>query len=164
MKGMVFFITIAFLLSASLVLMPAQVYAQKHITVLNPSFEKPDSGKIQGFMGKTTHTGSGFKVLVVPNWHVDAPDSSTFDSGVEKKATSDGQYDAFLMSGDSAIYQITNRRVADDDQLKLTVDARASYPSNLLLKMELFYLDVDSSRVTMVSEIKTLPSSAMAAY
>ena len=167
MKRMVFFITIAFLLSASLVLMPVHVYAQKHVTVLNASFEKPDSGKIEGFQGKTTHTGTGFKVLVVPGWHVDAPDSSVFDSGIEKKATSDGKYDAFLMGGDSAIYQILSRRFADDDMLKLTVDARQSWPqTGLLLKMELFYNEGDSltgTRVPVVSETKTL-ANAMAEY
>jgi len=164
---MVFFLTIAFLLSASLVIMPVQVYAQKHITVINPSFEKPDSGKTEGFEGKSTSTKTGVKIIVVPGWHVDAPDSSVNDSGIEKKATSDGKYDAYLMSGDSAIYQITNRRVADDDQLMLTVDARASYPTNLKLKMELFYRDGDSTngaRIIIASDIKTLPSSAMAAY
>ena len=61
-------------------------------------FEKPDSGKIEGFDGKTTHTGTGFKVIVVPGWHVDAPDSSVFDSGVEPDVTMSGKYHAYLMA------------------------------------------------------------------
>jgi hypothetical protein len=167
MKRMVFFITIAFLLSASLVLMPVHVYAQKHITLINPSFEKPDSGKIEGFMGKTTSTKdpSSYKALVVPGWSVDSPDSSTFDSGLEAKATSDGKYDAFLMSGDSAIYQNLTRRVFDDDQLKLTIDARNSWAVTAFL-MEIYYLDGDSATAPRVvlAEGVFAPTSAMAPY
>ena len=167
MKRMVFFITIAFLLSASLVLMPVHVYAQKHITLINPSFEKPDSGKIEGFMGKTTSTKdpSSYKALVVPGWSVDSPDSSTFDSGLEAKSTSDGKYDAFLMSGDSAIYQNLTRRVFDDDQLKLTIDARNSWAVTAFL-MEIYYLDGDSATAPRVvlAEGVYAPTSAMAPY
>jgi hypothetical protein len=168
MKRMVFFITLAFLLSVSIVLLPVQVYAQKHITVLNYSFEKPDSGKVSGFDGKCTKAGA-HTGIPIPYWHVDAPDSSQFDSGVEKKATSDGQYDAFLMGGDSAIYQILPRRFADDDQLKLTIDVRQSWPTNgQLFKMQLFYNDGDSvtgTRFVVASDIKTLTNTGtMAPY
>jgi hypothetical protein len=164
MKRRVFFITLAFLFSVSIVLLPVQVYAQKNITVLNSSFERPDSGKVTGFDGKSTHVGAktGIPILF---WHVDSPDSSQFDSGVEKKATSDGQYDAFLMGGDSAIYQNLTRRMFDDDMLTLKVDARNSWKGTTL-KMELFYLDGDSAkapRVSMVSETKTL-TNTMAPY
>ena len=165
MNRMIFFITLAFLICASLVIMPVQVYAQRNITVLNPSFEKPDSGKIEGFMGKTTKTGTGFKVLVVPGWSVDSPDSSTFDSGIEPKTTSDGKYDAFLMSGDSAIYQNLNRRAFADDMLKLAVDARNSYNVTAFM-MEIYYLDGDSAkapRVVLASQVFA-PTSSMVTY
>jgi len=163
---MVFFITLVFLLSAGVMLSPVQVYAQRNITVLNPSFEKPDSGKVKGFDGKSLDPKTDYKHIDVPYWNVDSPDSLQWDSGVEKKTTSDGQYDAFLMGGDSAIYQNLTRRVFDDDQLKLTVDARNSWKGTLL-KMELYYLDNDTvkkaNRVIIASDIKTL-TSTMAAY
>jgi hypothetical protein len=158
MKRMVFFITLAFILSASLVIMPVHVYAQRNITVINPGFEKPDSGKIEGFEGKTTHTGTGFKVLVVPGWHVDAPDSSVFDSGVEPATNMTGKYRAYLMGGDSGIFQITNRRLADGEQLKLTVDAFNNWKGTSL-KMALFYREGDTAngvRQIVASDVKTL--------
>jgi hypothetical protein len=165
MKRTIFFITIV--LSLGVMLSPVQVYAQRNITIVNPSFEKPDSGKIEGFEGKTTHTGSGFKVITVPAWHVDAPDSSVFDSGIEKKTTSDGKYDAFLMSGDSGIFQILGRRVTADDQLELMVDARASYPTNLLLRIAMFYNDGDSlagTRFYLNDSVVSLPANSMVTY
>jgi hypothetical protein len=165
MKRILFFITLTLLLSACLVLSPVQVYAQRHITVINPSFEKPDSGKIEGFNGKTTHTGTGFKVLVVPGWTVDSPDSNCFDSGIEPKATSDGKYDAYLMGGDSAIYQNLNRRAFDDDQLKLSVDARNSWQVTAFV-MEIFYLNGDSAKAPRVVLARQVfaPTTSMVTY
>jgi hypothetical protein len=151
-----------FLLSVSIILLSVQVYAQRNITVLNPSFEKPDSGKVKGFDGKSLDPKTDYKHIDVPNWNVDSPDSLQWDSGVEKKTTSDGQYDAFLMGADSAIYQNLTRRVFDDDRLKLTVDARNSWKGTLL-KMELYYLDNDTvkkaNRVVIASDIKTLTNT-----
>jgi broad specificity phosphatase PhoE len=161
MKGMIFFITLAILLSAGIILMTVQVYAQKQITLINPSFEKPDSGKLGGFDGKGLKPGVKTGIDI-PGWNVNSSDSSQYDSGIEKKATSNGQYDAYIMGHDPGIYQILNRRVADDDMLKLTVDARNSWQATAL-KMELFYLDNDTiakaNRVTMVSETKTLTNN-----
>jgi len=163
---MVFFITLALLLSAGVVLMPVHVYAQRNVTIMNPSFEKPDSGKIEGFEGKTTHTGTGFKVLVVPGWHVNAPDSSVFDSGIDSQSVAtNGDYVAYLMGGDSAIYQNLNRRLASDDKLKLTVDAEKTYLGTSL-KMELYYHDGDSAAgaiIPIVSDTKTI-TTTMTAY
>ena len=165
MKRILFFITLTLLLSACIVLSPVQVYAQRHITVINPSFEKPDSGKIEGFMGKSTTTKTDVKILVVPGWSVDSPDSTTFDSGIEAKATSDGKYDAFLMGGDSAIYQNLSRRAFDDDMLKLSVDARNSWQVTAFL-MEIYYLDGDSATAPRVVLAKGVfaPTNTMATY
>jgi hypothetical protein len=165
MKKMIFYITLTLLLSVCIVLSPVQVYAQKHITVINPSFEKPDSGKIEGFMGKSTTTKTDVKILVVPGWSVDSPDSTTFDSGIEAKATSDGKYDAFLMGGDSAIYQNLNRRAFDDDMLKLSVDARNSWQVTAFL-MEIYYLDGDSAKAPRVVLAQGVfaPTNTMATY
>ena len=165
MKRMVFFITLAFLLSVSIMLLPVQVYAQKTITVVNQGFEQPDSGKIEGFDGKTTHTGTGFKVIVVPGWHVDAPDSSVFDSGVEPDVTMSGKYHAYLMAGDSGIYQNINRRCFSEDIITLTVNVKYSYAPHSIakIKMEVFYLDGDSAtapRVSLVTETQTVPTTA----
>ncbi len=156
---------VTLLILCALTFLSIQASAQRNITVINPSFEKPDSGKIEGFNGKTTHTGTGYKVLVVPGWNVDSPDSSCFDSGIEAKATSAGKYDAFLMSGDSAIYQTLPRRAFDDDQLKLWVDARNSYNVTAFL-IELYYLNGDSAkapRVVLASAVNA-PTSTMATY
>jgi hypothetical protein len=150
---------LSLLFLCALTFLSIQVYAQKNITVLNPSFESPDSGKVTGFDGKSRNPSPGGKLLDVPNWAAD--DTLIFDSGVEAKNASDGKYGAYLMGGDTSIYQNLTRRVFDNDMLKLTIDARDDYNGSLL-KMELFYLDGDSAtapRVSMVSETKTLTST-----
>ena len=135
-----------------------QMYAQK-ITVINPSFELPDTGKVKGFDGKCSDPS--WTVLVdIPGWSVDSPDLSQRDSGVEEDSPTDGTYRGFLMGGDSAIYQTLNRRLLDGDNIILTVDAMNIYnaPS---FKMQLYYLDETSERIPIVTEVKTL-TSAMA--
>jgi len=163
MKRIVFFVALAFLLSVSIILLPVQVYAQRNITVLNPSFEKPDSGKITGFDGKSKRPS--VKLLDIPAWNVDAPDSLQWDSGVELDAAMSGKYHAFLMGGDPGIYQNLTRRGFDDDKLQLTVDAKNIYLGSSL-KMELYYLDNDTlakaHRVPIVTETKTLTGSSAA--
>jgi hypothetical protein len=164
MKRVIFFVTLAFLLCASIALLPMQSYAQRHLTVLNHSFEQPDSGKITGFDGKSIKTG--VKLLDIPGWRVDAPDSLQWDSGVELTTNTDGKFAAFLMGGDSAIYQNLTRRAYADDKLKLSVDANVIWLGTKL-KMELFYLDNDTiakaNRVPIVTEVKTL-TNALATY
>ena len=139
-----------------------QLFAQTNLTVLNFSFEKPDSGKIKGWDGKCsdpTYTG---KKMDIPFWNTDAKDSADFDSGIEISATTDGKYRGYLMGADTSVYQLTNRRIEDSDTLQLLVDVTNAYqgPS---FKMELFYLQYDSVRVPIVSEVKTITSS-MATY
>jgi hypothetical protein len=168
MKRMVFFITLTFLLSVSIMLLPVQVFAQKSITIVNQGFEKPDSGKIEGFEGKTTHTGTGFKVLVVPGWHVDAPDSSVFDSGVEPDTHMSGKYHAYLMGYDPGIYQIINRRCFSEDMITLTVDAKYSWAPSSIAKvmLEMFYLDGDSAtapRVVLATDTQKVPTTGVSA-
>jgi len=156
---------VLFLFAFVLAFVSTQMYAQRNITVINPSFEKPDSGKIEGFNGKTTHVGSGYKVIVVPGWNVDSPDSSAFDSGVEPATNFSGKYRAYLMGYDPGIYQILTRRVASDDQLQLTVDAANNWQATKMV-MGLFYMNGDSAtapRVIMVEDTMTL-TSAVAPY
>lgn len=151
--------TVLFFLLFSLIV-SAQLYAQK-ITVINPSFEKPDSGKIKGFDGKCSD--STWKTLInIPGWSVDAPDLKQMDSGVEKDGATDGKYRGFLYGADSAIYQTLNRRVADGDNITLTIDATNIY-LGASLKIELYYLNPDTVKVPIVTEVKTLTGS-MASY
>ena len=112
-------------------------------------------------MGKTTHVGTGFKVIVVPGWSVDAPDSSTFDSGVEPATNMGGKYRAYLMGYDPGIYQVLKRRVEADDQLQLEADAVNNYQGTTLV-MRLFYMNGDTAnapRVVMVGDTITLTSN-----
>jgi len=147
---------------------PNYVNAQKNLTVLNHSFEQPDSGKIKGFDGKCSDASwkaGGGKLIDIPGWRVDAKDSLQRDSGIEPKATSDGKYDGYMMGGDPGIYQNLARRVYSADQLKLKVDARNSWLGTKFL-MELYYLDGDTAnapRVKIVSDTKTL-TNTMAEY
>ena len=135
-----------------------QLFAQTNLTVLNYSFEKPDSGKIKGWDGKCSDTTWHGMKYDIPFWSTDAKDSANFDSGIEVSTTTDGKYRGYLMGADTSVYQQTTRRIEDSDTLQLLVDATNAYqgPS---FKMELFYLKYDSVRVPIVSEVKTITSS-----
>jgi Secretion system C-terminal sorting domain len=146
----------------AMVFLASQLFAQTNLTVLNFSFEKPDSGKIKGWDGKCsdpTYTG---KKMDIPFWNTDALDSADFDSGIEQAGATDGTYRGYLMGADTSMYQITNRRIEDSDTLELAVDAMNTYQAPSF-KMELFYMLYDTVRVPIVSEVKTLTSS-MAKY
>ena len=41
-----------FLIVCACVLLSAPLFAQRNVTLINPGFEKPDSGKIKGWDGK----------------------------------------------------------------------------------------------------------------
>jgi len=134
-----------------------QTYAQK-ITVVNPSFEMPDTGKVKGFDGLCSDTS--WTVLVdIPGWSVDSPDLTQWDSGVEEDASAtDGTYRGFLMGGDSAIFQTVTRRVLDGDNIVLTVDVLNVWAAPSF-KMQLYYMDENSERMPIITEVKTLTSS-----
>jgi len=137
-----------------------QTYSQK-ITVINPSFEKPDTGKVKGFDGVCSDPS--WTVLVdIPGWSVDSPDLTQRDSGVEEDSPTDGTYRGFLMGGDSAIYQTLNRRVLDGDNIVLTIDAMNVWAAPSF-KMQLYYLNESSERIPIVTEVKTI-TSQMAPY
>ena len=148
------FLSMFFLLFLSF---SVQMYSQK-ITVINPSFEKPDTGKVKGFDGLCSDPS--WTVLVdIPGWNVDSPDLTQWDSGVEKDASAtDGSYRGFLMGGDSAIYQTLNRRVLEGDNIVLTVDALNVWAAPSF-KMQLYYIDELSERIPIITEVKTLTSS-----
>jgi hypothetical protein len=133
-----------------------QTYAQK-ITVITPSFELPDTGKVKGFDGLCSDPS--WTVLVdIPGWSVDSPDLTQRDSGVEEDSPTDGTYRGFLMGGDSAIYQTLNRRVLEGDNIVLTVDASNIWAAPSF-KMQLYYMNESSERVPIITEVKTLASS-----
>jgi len=67
-----------------------QLFAQTNLTVLNYSFEKPDSGKIKGWDGKCSDTTWHGMKYDIPFWSTDAKDSANFDSGIEVSTTTDG--------------------------------------------------------------------------
>jgi Secretion system C-terminal sorting domain len=167
LKKLVFSLTIVLVI---FLVFPNCAVAQKNLTVLNYSFEQPDSGKIKGFDGlcsDPTWKAGGGKLIDIPGWNVDSKDKLQRDSGIEPKTTSDGKYDGYMMGGDPGIYQNLARRVYSTDQLKLRVDARNSWLGTKFL-MELYYLDGDTAnapRVSIVSDTKTLTNTGtMAEY
>jgi hypothetical protein len=156
--------TILFLLVCALALSTIPLCAQTQITVLNPSFEKPDSGKITGWDGKSKNPGHA-KLIDIPGWRTDARDSSDWDSGLELSGTdvSDGKYRAFLMGTDTSMYQNLGKRVDAGDVITLTVMAKQNWPSIPgMFLMEIYYLDGDTAnapRVPLVTETKSVNSS-----
>ncbi|MFH1196622.1 MAG: T9SS type A sorting domain-containing protein [bacterium] len=133
-----------------------ELSAQTNITIINPSFEKPDSGKVKGWDGECADAGWAGQLEDIPGW---VSDSTAFDSGVEEAAdATDGKYRGFLMGGDEAVYQIPGKRIYNGDIITLTVDALNTWAATLL-RMELFYLLEDNTKVTIVSEDKTLTDS-----
>lgn len=148
---------ILFLFICACLILLVPVYAQKQVTVINPGFEKPDSGKIKGWDGKCsdpTYTG---KVFDIPGWKTDNPDSGDFDSGIEPATNFGGKYRAYMMGKDTSMYQIC-RRIGDGDILQLSVDASNNWQADKL-RMEMFYLQDDSVRVSIVQEDMALTNT-----
>ena len=153
--------SVTFLLVCAIGLFSVQLHAQTHITVINPSFEKPDSGKVTGWDGKSKNPNRG-KLIDIPGWRTDAKDSSDFDSGLELSGTdiSDGKYRAFMMGTDTSMYQNLGKRVDVGDVITLTVLAKENWPAGVgTLQMEIFYLNGDTARVPIVIENKALTSN-----
>jgi len=95
------------------------------VMVENFSFELPGTEKQLGFDN-------------VPGWNTDGPCA---DSGVETGYTpTDGDWTAYLMSGDPSVWQLTGRTVAEGDVLELKVDARITWAATTL-QMTVYYDD-----------------------
>jgi len=91
----------------------------------NFSFEQPGTEKLKGFDS-------------VPGWSTDGP---VADSGVETEYTpTDGEWTAYLMGGDPAVWQLTGRTINEGDVYELKVDARITWAAETL-RMSLYYDD-----------------------
>jgi len=98
------------------VLMPIPV-------IENASFELPGTDKQKGFD-------------LVPGW---ATDANVVDSGVETGWTpTDGEWTAYQMGGDPAMWQMTPLTLAPGDLFTLKVDARITWAATTL-RMTLYY-------------------------
>jgi beta-galactosidase len=115
-----------------LMLMAATCQAAS-ITVENYNFEQPGQGKIKGWNGE----GSGGTPAVdIPGW---SSDTAAFDSGVETGYNpTEGDYTAFLRSGDPSVWQLTDCNIVAGEVYELKVDARITWGATSL-KMILYY-------------------------
>ncbi len=104
------------------------------VTIENFSFELPGTEKQLGFDN-------------VPGWNTDAP---PVDSGVETGYTpTDGDWTAYLMSGDPSVWQLTDHTIAEGDVFEMKVDARITWAATNV-QMTLYY-DDNGTRVPVVS-------------
>jgi len=112
------------------------------VDVENSSFELPGTEKQTGFDN-------------VPGWNTDGPCA---DSGVETGYTpTDGDWTAYLMSGDPSVWQLTGHTITEEDVLELKVDARITWAATSLL-MGLYY-EEDGTRVPIATREVTLTDS-----
>jgi hypothetical protein len=139
-----------FLFLCASVFFSVQLYAQRHVTVLNPGFEKPDSGKIKGWDGKCADHSYTGKVFNIPGWNTDAKDSGDFDSGIEPETNFGGKYRGFMMGRDTSMYQIC-RRISEGDRFEFSVEAMNLWQADKL-RLEMFYLLDDSIRTPIVTQ------------
>ena len=109
------------------------------IVVENFSFELPNAGKQTGFDN-------------VPGW---STDSAVSDSGVETGYTpTEGEWTAFIMSGDPSVWQLTDHTIVQGDVFELKVDARITWQATTL-QMILYY-DDNGARISAASKEVTL--------
>jgi hypothetical protein len=115
------------------------------ITVENFSFELPGTEKIKGWNGEGV---ADTPADDVPGW---SSDTVVADSGVETGYTpTDGEWTAFLMSGDPSVWQLTDYTISDGDVLELKVDARITWAATAM-QMTLYY-DDNGARVPASTE------------
>ena len=125
--------------------LPKQVEPPQEITVENSSFELPGTEKIKGWNGEGV---AGTPAVDIPGWSSDAV---VVDSGVETGYTpTDGDWTAFLMSGDPSVWQLTDYTIGNGDVLELKVDARITWAATTM-QMTLYY-DDNGTRVPAATE------------
>jgi hypothetical protein len=108
--------------------------APVEIEIENFSFELPGTEKQKGFDN-------------VPGWNTDGPCA---DSGVETGYTpTDGDWTAYLMSGDPSVWQLTDYTITPWDVRILTVDARITWAATTM-QMTIYY-DDNGTRVPAAS-------------
>jgi len=119
------------------------------VDVENFSFELPGTEKIKGWNGEGV---ADTPAVDIPGW---SSDDVVADSGVETGySPTDGDWTAFLMSGDPSVWQLTGHTITEDDVLELKVDARITWAATTLL-MNLYY-DDNGTRVTIATREVTL--------
>jgi hypothetical protein len=132
------------------------LYRPEMVSVENFSFELPGTEKIKGFNGEGA---GGTPAVDIPGWSTDGPCA---DSGVETGYTpTDGDWTAFLMSGDPSVWQLTDHTIANGEVLVLKVDSRITGGAPTL-RMTLYY-DDDGARVPAATSDVTL-TDAMQEY
>ena len=121
----------------------------EEITVENFSFELPGTEKIKGWNGEGV---AGTPAVDIPGW---SSDTEVADSGVETGyEPTDGEWTAFLMSGDPSVWQLTGHTISDGDVLELKVDARITWAATAM-QMTLYY-DDNGARVPTATDEVTL--------
>ena len=121
-----------------------RLYQPEQVEVENFSFELPGTEKIKGWNGEGV---AGTPAVDIPGWSSDAV---VADSGVETGySPTDGDWTAFLMSGDPSVWQLTNHTIAEGDVLELKVDARITWAATTM-QMALYY-DDNGTRVPVAS-------------
>jgi hypothetical protein len=117
------------------------------IAVENFSFELPGTEKIKGWNGEGV---AGTPAVDIPGW---SSDTVVADSGVETGYTpTDGDWTAFLMSGDPLVWQLTDYTIAEGDVFELKVDARITWAATTL-RMTLYYDDNGARIPAAISEV-----------
>jgi len=115
------------------------------IAVENFSFELPGTEKIKGWNGEGV---AGTPAVDIPGW---SSDTEVADSGVETGyGPTDGEWTAFLMSGDPSVWQLTGHTISDGDVLELKVDARITWAATAM-QMTLYY-DDNGARVPAATD------------
>ncbi len=121
----------------------------EEIVIENFSFELPGTEKIKGWNGEGV---AGTPAVDIPGW---SSDTEVVDSGVETGySPTDGDWTAFLMSGDPSVWQLTDYTISDGDVLELKVDARITWAATAM-QMTLFY-DDNGARVPAATDEVTL--------
>jgi len=112
-----------------------RLYRPKPVDVENSSFELPGTEKIKGWNGEGV---ADTPAVDIPGWSTDGPCA---DSGVEIGFTAtDGNWTAFLMSGDPSVWQLTGHTISGGEVLELKVDARITWAATAM-QMILYYDD-----------------------
>jgi hypothetical protein len=114
------------------------------VTLENPGFELPASGKIA--------TGFDTPTADVPGWSNAGTVYS--DSGVEGFGHN-SDWRAFLRSTDDAVVQATSHIAAADERLTLTYWASSTWQSTEVTA-GLFYLDAGGQRQTLATGVATV--------
>ena len=118
--------------------------AEEPVSVENFSFELPGTEKIKGWNGEGV---AGTPAVDIPGW---SSDTEVVDSGVETGYTAtDGEWTAFLMSGDPSVWQLTGHTISVGDVLELKVDAMITWAATTM-QMTLYY-DDNGARVPLVT-------------